>query len=133
MLFASASYSGTGLHPRANFKQTIRLWSLTISMCNRKESQGPKSYINTHPRRHKQWYQRIHIHTNIQMHLLVPVLTMPHPWPQYTYSETHKYTCLNSCTRVHLPSWATQAHRHMTPDTAAFIQIIFTATSGPLV
>ena len=58
MLFASASYSQTGLHPRANFKQTIRLWSLTISMCDRKESQGPQICINTHALRHEQWDSR---------------------------------------------------------------------------
>lgn len=44
-------------------------------MCNRKESQGPKSYINIHALKHKQSHQQIDTHTNVQMNILAPVLT----------------------------------------------------------
>lgn len=134
MLFASASYSGTGLHPRANFKQTIRLWSLTISMCDRKESQGPKSCINTHALRHKQgddrytyiqiyrftsWYQCTQMrawvlapstYVDVQLEHMCPVTgTSAHT---HTRRQMHMHALMHMYTPTQLGSTSAQTQKH---------------------
>lgn len=111
-------------------------------MCKKKESQGPKSYINTHALRQAitptdtYAYKHTDAHFGSQCMLayyhLVHTCThnshMSNHWLHYTCSQTHTQMYIYTLIHVFLRQLGNTTTQ---PQEPALSQVIFTTTGGP--